>query len=138
VPRYLAAPCCGSREHCTNLDDKDYASSVLDGLTRVRNQVKSLLLASGLQNFRVMDVINTVLGYKEGGRPKNDIVVPDLKKVAARDGVHFTEIGLKNLASGIEDMVTAVTTKDTLAPSLFQPPRRPTTGEASPPAEAPA
>jgi len=122
LPRYLATPCCGNREHCSNFGERDYANGLLDGLTRVRNQVKTHCHDSGIQNFRVMDGVSTVLGYREGGRPKTEIILPDLKNVAARDGVHFNEAGLKNLAKGIVDMIRAVEAKDTRSFSISAPP----------------
>jgi len=104
LPRYLGVGCCGDLNHCTNLRMADFAEKNLEGLTKLRHLIKTTFVAAGVKNFRVVDSLGGLAGHfpKEGSnRPGNKDLIPAIKAVLARDGVHLTETGKKNLASTI-------------------------------------
>jgi hypothetical protein len=53
----------------------------------------------GVENFFVLDGIAALLGYgPKENRPLNAEIAADLKPVFVKDGVHYTEMGYRNLA----------------------------------------
>jgi len=105
LPRHLDTPCCGLRDHCTNLSDPNYSSSALNAYTELRKILKTVLL-SKVSNFRVLDGIGAVAGYgSDQNRPGNDNIALPLKQVYARDGVHLNHRGLQNLVAGIVGII---------------------------------
>ncbi len=109
LPRYLVGGCCSSNAHCCNRSSPGYGTGQLEDLTRIRNQLKTLLLARGTKNFRVIDSLAAVTGFTFGSdRPGNKELLPLLSHVFARDSVHLNCTCLKNLCKHIFDCITSL------------------------------
>jgi hypothetical protein len=95
LPRYLFAHCCSNAEHCTNMHEKDYQEILMSGFIQLRNSLIKLLVSHGLSNFKVMDACcptNCSLTADIGER------IVELKKITAKDGVHFIDAGYRKIA----------------------------------------
>ncbi len=116
MPRYVLSHCCGDTGHCTNASDKDYQQKIMMGFWQIRNDLIKQLVAMGIRNFKVMDIC-----CMTACRPtaSNTERLAELRKVTAKDGVHFIEAGYRNLAnrcvSCIQTMI--VGTGNTVAPT---------------------
>jgi hypothetical protein len=95
LPRYLFARCCNDTEHCTNAASPHFCKSLLTGFTEMRNGLIRQLVASGLTNFRVMDICCTTECPVTACAEER---IKGLRSVTAKDGVHFVNAGYKNLA----------------------------------------
>jgi len=103
-PRYLGVGCCGEKTHCSNCKTPEYANEQLEGLSAIRKSIKSRLLTSGIRNFWVLDGIRVLAGFPDpdpGPGPSKETILGGLKVALAKDGVHLTDIGQKNLALAI-------------------------------------
>ena len=106
IPRYLSSPCCNALGHCPNRTNPNFDLEIVGDLTRIREFLKKKVTELGLKNVRILDGIAGVTGYRPGeDRPGNREAIPLLKQVTARDGVHLTEQGLKNLAGYLVNYV---------------------------------
>jgi hypothetical protein len=95
LPRYVFARCCSNAEHCTNMNNKGYQENLMSGFIQLRTSLIKLLVSHGITNFKVMDACcptNCSLTASVGER------IVELKKVTAKDGVHFIDAGYKKLA----------------------------------------
>jgi hypothetical protein len=95
LPRYVFVRCCSNAEHCTNMHRKDYQENLMSGFIQLRSSLIKLLVSYGISNFKVMDACcptNCSLTASVGER------IVELKKVTAKDGVHFIDAGYKKLA----------------------------------------
>jgi hypothetical protein len=95
LPRFVFARCCNDASHCTNASNDDFSKDLLQGFMRMRNDLIKILVQNGLTGFKVLDcccVTNcsptAVISERLDG----------LQKVTARDGIHFTADGYRNLA----------------------------------------
>jgi hypothetical protein len=87
--------CCSNAEHCTNMHRKDYQENLMSGFIQLRSSLIKLLVSHGISNFKVMDACcptNCSLTASVCER------IVELKKVTAKDGVHFIDAGYKKLA----------------------------------------
>jgi hypothetical protein len=68
------------------------------------------LKSMGVENFYVMDGIGGLLGFSPGERrPANTEIAMDLKPIFNSDGVHYSEIGYRNLAkTAVEAMIGTI------------------------------
>jgi hypothetical protein len=106
LPRYVFEPCCSNSTHCTNLLDENYAEKILSGSARLRNVLKKEMAAMGVQRHWVLDGTGALLGVEPGksaGSARD--VLPELRSFLARDGVHLTADGNKNIADTISTVV---------------------------------
>jgi len=100
LPRYITAPCCNNPSHCSNRGEVGFAENLLSELTRVRTEIKKVVVGRGRPCSRVVDSLAGITGFMgEQSRPGNKELVDPVKKVTARDGIHLNDQGLKNLAS---------------------------------------
>jgi len=103
-PRYIGTGCCDQETHCSNCRSSEFAQGQLDELISLRKCLKDLLLASGIQNFWVLDGVGVLSGFsdpKDGKRPSKAELLAGVRVSMAKDGVHLTEVGQKNLALAI-------------------------------------
>jgi hypothetical protein len=113
LPRYLFNTCCASRTHCSNFLEDGYAESSLNGTTKLRGIIKRECAAMGMRNQWVLDGIGAMLGTPPGQScGSNREILPDLKQLFAKDGVHLTQSGNKKLASGIASAIEHLDTNN--------------------------
>ena len=105
-PRYLFDGCCNDPEHCAGVGGEEYKELNLANLTRVRNVMKSELLARGVKNFWVLDSFAIVGDVKHAD---HEVVLNHLALISKDDGVHYTDFGYSTLAAEIgksmEDLI---------------------------------
>jgi len=96
LPRYVFGGCCGDLGHGQNIRSQGHAEKMVTEFVRVRQNIKSVLVRSQVQNMRVLDSLGALTG-------KNTVAeqVTELRKVTARDNVHLTADGYKSLALGV-------------------------------------
>ena len=115
LPQYLTAGCCTDNAHCCNRNELGYKEKITNGVTGIRNLIKSELLKAGVNNFWVLDGLGALAGHlpsEGGGWPGNKELLPDLQQLLAQDGIHLTSTGNNRLAQAI-----AVTVKNRLISS---------------------
>jgi hypothetical protein len=96
LPRYLFARCCDDAGHCTNFDQSDFAQNLLSGFIQLRNLLIRTLVQKGLKNFKVLDTC-CVTSCKTTANIAERL--SEMKKVTAKDGIHFVTAGYCNLAA---------------------------------------
>jgi lysophospholipase L1-like esterase len=90
LPRYLFARCCDDAGHCTNFDQSDFAQNLLSGFIQLRNLLIRTLVQKGLKNFKVLDTC-CVTSCKTTANIAERL--SEMKKVTAKDGIHFVATG---------------------------------------------
>jgi lysophospholipase L1-like esterase len=121
LPRYLFARCCSSPEHCTNMQEKNYQETIMGGFIRLRTDLIKQLVTLGLTNFKVMDACcpaNCSLTADISER------IAEMRKITAKDGVHFIDAGYKKIAERVTACMAAMLTVDSNDTSQSQ--RKPT------------
>ncbi len=96
IPRYLFARCCNDAGNCTNANNTDYAETLLTGFLKLRNELIRFLVTTGITNFKVLDACCTTSCATTANTKTR---LTDLKKVTAKDGVHYVAAGYQNLAT---------------------------------------
>jgi hypothetical protein len=95
LPRYLFARCCSDTGHCSNMHEKDFQEATMAGFILLRASLIRLLVSNGLTNFKVMDsCCVTSCSLTASVRDR----IAELRKVTAKDGVHFIDDGYRNVA----------------------------------------
>jgi hypothetical protein len=102
LPRYIFDSCCGNTTHCTNIHNEGHAEKILSGTARLRNILKKEMAVMGVRGHWILDGIGSLLGA-EPGKNSGSVreAVPELKSALAKDGIHLTLTGNKNLAGSI-------------------------------------
>jgi hypothetical protein len=109
LPRYVFTGCCNAKKHSTNIAEPEYKETILGSTMHFRSALKTALLNTGVDNFFVMDGIGSLVGIPPGGnRGAIKNILPELDSVSAKDGVHFTEEGYKNLGIAITLAITGL------------------------------
>jgi hypothetical protein len=109
LPRYLFTGCCALKNHSVNIKDPDHSEKLLASTLKFRNVIKNELLKKGTDSFFVMDGAGALIGIPPGGnRGTNKAILPELEKVCAKDGVHYTEQGYKNFAGAVIETITGL------------------------------
>jgi hypothetical protein len=74
----------------------------LSGTARLRNLLKKEMAGMGVRGHWILDGVGSLLGT-EPGKSSGSIrdSVPELKSTLAKDGVHLTPLGNKNVAGSI-------------------------------------
>jgi hypothetical protein len=102
LPRYLFTKCCRKSGHATNVDNDDHSITLLNRTTHFHGVVDTELKHMGVENYFVLDGAGGLLGLSPGEqRPPNSEILLDLKKVCGQDGVHYTDMGYRNLAKSV-------------------------------------
>jgi hypothetical protein len=106
LPRFLFARCCNDAGHCTNASKDDFSKHLLQGFMRLRNDLIKILVQNGLTGFKVLDCCCVT-----GCTPTAIITerLDGLRKVTARDGIHFTVEGYRNLAARTNNCLQSLT-----------------------------
>ncbi len=105
LPRYLFARCCDDAGHCTNFDQSDFAQNLLSGFIQLRNLLIRTLVQKGLKNFKVLDTC-CVTSCKATANIADRL--SEMKKVTAKDGIHFVAAGYGNLAARVTVSLVAM------------------------------
>jgi hypothetical protein len=109
LPRYVFTGCCNAKKHSTNVGEPDYKEKILGSTMHFRSALKNALLKNGIDNFFVMDGVGSLVGIPPGGnRGAIKNILPELESVMAKDGVHFTDEGYKNLSIAITLAITGL------------------------------
>jgi hypothetical protein len=98
LPRGLFSQCCNDNSHCTNANDENFATTLLTGFIGLRNDLIRLLVQTGLTNFKVMDSCCVTCCSPTANLPEG---LEGLQKVTLKDGIHFSQVGYKNLATRV-------------------------------------
>jgi hypothetical protein len=111
LPRYVFHSCCNNPSHCPNLLHKGHAEKMLNGVSGMRAILKKESIAMGVKNHWVLDGVGAVAGIPVGqsGGSNRDLV-PELAKSLAKDGVHLTTEGNRNLAKAIVAAIAGLKT----------------------------
>jgi len=96
IPRYVYGGCCGDLGHGPNIRSQGHSEKMVSELVRVRQNIKSVLIRTQVQNMRVLDSLGALTGKTTLSEQ-----VSELRKVTARDNVHLTPAGYKALALGV-------------------------------------
>jgi hypothetical protein len=102
LPRYIFDSCCGNTTHCSNIHNEGHAEKILSGTARLRNILKKEMAGMGVRGHWILDSVGSLLGT-EPGKSSGSVrdVVPELRPALAKDGVHLTMLGNKNVAGSI-------------------------------------
>jgi hypothetical protein len=95
IPIYLFARCCDDPAHCTNWNVDSFPAELLSGFISLRLQFIKSLTRLQITNFRVLDSCCTTTCTSTSNTVTR---ISELRKVTAKDGIHFIEQGYKNLA----------------------------------------
>ncbi len=119
LPRFLFARCCNDPDHCTSATDKDFSETMLSGFTELRNKLIRHQVSAGLNNFRVMDICCTTTCSVTAC---TDERLKSLRSVTAKDGVHFVDVGYKNLAGRSIECLSKMLNHESPAPEKISKP----------------
>jgi hypothetical protein len=110
LPRYIFHKCCRKSGHAANVDAEGHSIKLLDATSHFRELLVTSLRKMGVENFFVIDGVAGLLGFGPGERrPANADLVMDLKPIFHTDGVHYSEIGYRNLAkTAVEAMAGTI------------------------------
>jgi hypothetical protein len=106
LPRFLFARCCNDAGHCTNASKDDFSKNLLQGFMRLRNDLIKNLVQNGLTGFKVLDCC-CVTGCPPTAATSERL--DGLQKVTARDGIHFSVEGYRNLAARTNNCLQTLT-----------------------------
>jgi hypothetical protein len=98
LPRYLFNGCCTQTDHSTNVGTSNHAKSPLMDVIGLRNALKKFVSSLGISRCRVLDsCCVTDCTTTANLETRLDL----LKRVTAKDGVHFNASGYDNLVQNI-------------------------------------
>ena len=95
APRYLFSPCCMVPTHCTNVGKQGHAEQLLGETIKLRSTLKKVLLKRYPEKVWILDSCCMVPNVADLAVPERAVA---LKKVCAKDGVHFLQEGYMNTA----------------------------------------
>jgi hypothetical protein len=107
LPRHVFSTCCSATSHCANFSDEKYAEGILNGATKLRGVMKKECGQIGMRNQWVLDGIGAITGTPAGqSYGTNREILPELKPYLAKDGVHLNDMGSRNIATSIIDVLS--------------------------------
>jgi hypothetical protein len=122
LPRYLHGPCCTNVAHCTNMGREGHKEMLLADTMGLRAILKRKTATISRGRHWVMDTCSAVHDPEQKTVAEK---VEALRTAVAKDSVHLTADGYKNLARNIVVTVTKLQTLSTVsAASLFTGPAR--------------
>ncbi len=98
LPHGLFSRCCNDTSHCINANDENFATTLLTGFIGHCNDLIKLLVHAGLTNFKVMDSCCVTDCSPTANLPDR---LEGLQKVTMKDGIHFSQVGYKNMATRV-------------------------------------
>jgi hypothetical protein len=102
LPRHLFSTCCSNTAHCSNFADEYYSEKLLNGTTRLRQVLKKETSAIGMSKKWVLDGVGAILGPLVGSNyGTNREIIPDLRLLLVKDGVHLESKGNVNLSQAV-------------------------------------
>jgi hypothetical protein len=102
LQRHLFSTCCSNTAHCTNFADEYYAERILNGATRLRQVLKKETSAIGMSKKWVLDGVGAILGTPVGSNYDTNLeIIPDLRPLIAKDGVHLEAKANANLSQAL-------------------------------------
>jgi hypothetical protein len=96
MPRWIFERCCNDPGHCTNFGHENYRHKLLTDFMTLRGVLIRQLVEMGARNFKVMDSCCTTSCAPTAN---TNVRLDGLRVVTEKDGIHFTSVGYKNLAS---------------------------------------
>jgi lysophospholipase L1-like esterase len=109
-PRYLFSGCCEDSTHCTNLKKEGHGESVLSATLKLRGVLKKRLEKCLSIQYRILDTCGAIVDAPDKSVSTKLAELPGLM---AKDGVHWTKEGYKNLASNVVLAVQRLQAGDT-------------------------
>jgi hypothetical protein len=97
LPRHLFARCCSDPDHCNNVGETSFQKDLLQGFVHLPTNLIRLLVTQGITNFKVMD---SCCMTKCATTADTEERIKNLRRVTAKDGVHFVDEGYRTLAKG--------------------------------------
>jgi lysophospholipase L1-like esterase len=91
--------------HCTNFGQPEFAQTLISGFIQLRNMLIRSLVQKGLKNFKVLDTCCTTACKTTAN---TTIRLGEMRKVTAKDGVHFVAVGYGNLATRMMACLSAM------------------------------
>ena len=101
-PRYLYNGCCADEGHSTNVLEEDHAARLLSNTIGLRTVMKKSLSSSLGRNFWLANTCGAISGSVDKPTPE---LLAALKNISARDGVHLTKEGYRNMARNLGETV---------------------------------
>jgi hypothetical protein len=118
LPRYIFNTCCSSTSHCANFSEEKYAESNLNGVTKLRGIMKKECSNIGMRNHWVLDGVGSITGTRVGqSYGTNREILPELRPLLAKDGVHLNDMAGRNVVTSIIDALTQMGTGSLVAGS---------------------
>jgi len=96
--RYFANSCCEDPAHCTNIGEEDYRRKMLDGISKIRKEMKDICYEERATLYHVVNPCG-ILGFYDHGR------VEEAELHRGSDGVHLAPSGYSKLAEAIVHQV---------------------------------
>ncbi len=109
-PRYLFSGCCDDSSHCTNLKNSDHSSVILTATVKLRTVLKKRCEKVFSGPYRVVDTCSAVL---DGADKSVSNKLTELPALMAKDGVHLTREGYKNMAKNVMLAIQHIQAGDT-------------------------
>ncbi len=106
LPRFVFARCCNDAGHCTNANNDDFSKDLLQGFMKLRNDLIKTLVQNGLTGFKVLDCCCVTSCSPTAAISER---LDGLRKVTARNGIHFTVDGYRNLAARTNNCLQSLT-----------------------------
>jgi hypothetical protein len=111
LPRYIFSTCCSSTAHCANFLEEKYAENNLNGVTKLRGIMKKECSAIGMRNHWVLDGVGSITGTRAGqSYGTNREILPELRPLLAKDGVHLNDMAGRNVVTSIIDVFSRMGT----------------------------
>jgi hypothetical protein len=95
-PRFVFTRCCSDAGHYINANNVDFSKNLLQGSMKLRNDLIKILVQNSLTGFKVLDCC-CVTDCSPTAVISEQL--DELRKTTARDGIHFTVDGYRNLAA---------------------------------------
>jgi hypothetical protein len=102
LPRYLFDPCCQQEGHCTNVGMQSHAGKLLGDVMALRNRLKRTMVSKLGSRVWITDSCCPTGEAADMNIPER---ITALRDVCAKDGVHFTLTGYRNVATVVAGLV---------------------------------
>jgi hypothetical protein len=95
LPRYIKK-CCKDKKHLTNRTEPEFATTMGEALSDMRDSLKDLIFGKKIRSFKVLSTMLLITG-----RDDTDAAAAKVRALWRDDAVHMTEDGYAALASAI-------------------------------------
>jgi hypothetical protein len=101
LPRYIKK-CCRDKKHLTNRAEPEFATSMGEALSDMRDSLKDLIFGKKIRSFKVLSTMLLITG-----REDTDEAAAKVRALWRDDAVHMTEDGYSALASAILEQMSS-------------------------------